>query len=51
MTDNFVPALTSTLMSRAIYIDFETLKTRPPHPALLGILLGWEGEALERTGA
>jgi hypothetical protein len=48
MTDNFVPALTSTLMSRAIYIDFETLKTRPPHPALLGILLGSEGEALEQ---
>ena len=33
---------------RAIYIDFECLKGRPPkppHPALLGVLVGSEGES------
>ena len=39
--------MTSAEARRAIYIDFECLKARPPkppHPALLGVLVGSEGE-------
>ena len=31
-----------------IFIDFECLKTKPPHPALLGVLIGSEGEDLQQ---
>jgi hypothetical protein len=37
---------------RAVYIDFECLKgqpPKPPHPALLGVLVGSEGESFEQT--
>ena len=34
--------------ARSIFIDFECLKTKPPHPALLGILIGSDGEQLEQ---
>ena len=34
--------------ARGIYIDFESLRTDPPHPALLGVLIGAEGEELEQ---
>ena len=43
-----MPTLTTAAASRAIYIDFESLKTDPPQPALLGVLIGSEGEALEQ---
>lgn len=35
-----MPALTHAQAKRAIYVDFECLKTKPPHPALLGVLIG-----------
>jgi hypothetical protein len=34
--------------SRAIYIDIESLKTDPPHCALVGVLTGTGGEELEQ---
>jgi hypothetical protein len=40
--------LTFAEADRAIYIDFEALATKPPHPALIGVLIGAEGEALEQ---
>lgn len=39
---------TPTAVARAIYIDFETLRTDPPHLALLGVLVGSDDEALEQ---
>ena len=35
-------------LDRAVYLDFEALKTEPPHPALLGVLIGGEGEDIEQ---
>ena len=32
----------------AIYVDFECLATKPPHPALLGALVGSRDEHLEQ---
>ena len=32
----------------AICIDFECLKTVPRHPALLGVLIGAQGETIEQ---
>ena len=32
----------------AIFIDFECLMGKPPHPALLGVLIGSDGEDLEQ---
>lgn len=43
--------MTFTEARRAIYIDFECLKgrpPRPPHPALLGVLRGSEEESFEQ---
>jgi hypothetical protein len=40
--------LTSTQAYRAIYIDFEGLKTTPAQVGLLGVLIGAEGEELEQ---
>ena len=37
--------------ARAVYIDFECLKTTPPHPALLGVLIGADGEDFEQLVA
>jgi hypothetical protein len=34
--------------TRAIYIDIESLRTKPPHCALIGVLTGMEGENLEQ---
>jgi hypothetical protein len=48
MTDPQNPATPSTAAAPAIYIDFETLRTDPPHPALLGVLVGSDGEELEQ---
>lgn len=41
--------LTTIDAARAIFIDFETVKTDPPQPALLGVLIGSGGEALEQV--
>ena len=40
MWQQLMPALTHAQAKRAIYVDFECLKTKPPHPALLGVLIG-----------
>ncbi len=32
----------------AIYVDFECLATKPPHPALLGVLVGFRDEHFEQ---
>ena len=42
------PRLTSTQAASAIYIDFESLRTTPAQVALLGVLIGAEGEDLEQ---
>ena len=42
------PRPTTAIADRAIFVDFEALKTDPPHPALLGVLVGSEGEDLEQ---
>ncbi len=34
-----MPELTHDEAQRAVYVDFECLKTKPPHPALLGVLI------------
>ncbi len=39
--------MTSTDAQRAIYVDFECLATEPPHPALLGVLVGSGDEQFE----
>ena len=43
MTQRPVRPLTSTDARRAIYVDFECLTGKPPHPALLGVLIGADG--------
>lgn len=35
-------------LQNAIFVDFECLATTPPHPALLGVLVGVEGEDFEQ---
>jgi hypothetical protein len=37
-----------TKARRAIYIDFESLATKPPHPVLLGVVVGDDAEHVEQ---
>src|SRR5687767_7862138 len=40
--------LSSADAAGAVYIDFECLKRQPPHPVLLGVLLGVDGEDVQQ---
>ena len=40
--------MTSADAQRAIFVDFECLATEPPHPALLGVLVGSGDEQFEQ---
>ena len=48
MPTNTPRLITFTEAKRAIYIDFECLATKPPQPALLGVLIGSSHEDFEQ---